>query len=240
MRFYAHEDIKELAKTVLDTVKQIETAVAAELDELDKNDDLKDEVKRERRQMILDNAQNSYRAVREKFGGRVDRLADETRKLAQMIEPPAPNPANAALIQMLSVAPQVTAPMISSAAESISGDAVAFEILCQIAEKNGYGALLAQSAQTRQQHLTRQMLESVADDFQSSFKWYFDARKVYNAYPHGEMPDGMTYGEATVNAGERMQTTKQLEAIERGRAFAFGDDVTIGAEFSSLAANAEL
>lgn len=238
MKFTANTDIEIIAKRVLEEIAKLEAQTAQELHELSENRELRDEVKAEKRAGIIDGYKAIASEISDKYGRKVDAIASEIRKLAAKIEPPAPNPANAAIIQMLSSAPEVTDSMLRSAIESVKDDVLSLEILRQIAQKNGFEEIAMMPAPVKSK-LMRSDLESIAADIQSNFRWYFNSHSAYNEYPDNIPQSEYEQREAIVNYADRAKSGKILDAIGSGAAFQF-DNVSVSAEFAALAATAEL
>lgn len=240
MLFTAHNDFPEIAQHVLDAVKQLTKTATEKLEKLDRDDEMRDDVKAAKKQAILDDYTAAYKKIRTEYGGKVDARADEIRKLAQKIETPAPNPANAAVLQMLQLAPTVTQPMLIRCAESIGDDAIAQEILMQIANQNGYASSITGLMKTPVRHLRQNDLDEIADGLQSSFMRYFGAHSFYDSGDPTRTPANADLRERTLNLCERSCTAAELSEIAGGSAFKFGGDSVLQSEFGGLANSAEL
>ena len=220
------DDIKAIAQRVIDEMKRIAAVTTADLETLENDEDLRTEVKQARREAALNGYKQRFEAFRKDAGKDIDDYADEIRRFAQTISPPAPNPANAAMLQMLSLAPSVTQPMLIRAAESIGDDQTAADILQQIAAENGYHTTLTGILKTPTKHLRKSDLEAVADDLQSSFKQFFDSRTEYECQAERE-------ADRFLNAAERSCSAGILADIAGGSTFSFGGDSGLQAEFDA-------
>ena len=232
---FGKNEIRELAQRVIDEVKRIAAATTAELETLDNNEDLRDEVKLSRKQEILNGYKQQLSAFRKDAGKDIDDYLNEIRRFAQTINPPAPNPANAAMLQMLTLAPTITQPMLIRAAESIGDDQTAADILQQIAAENGYHTTLTGILKPPTKHLRKADIEEVADSLQSSFMRFFDARSNYDDEDPTKAPTYTDQRERVLNLCERTQTAAELADIAGGSAFSFGGDAGLQAEFDLAA-----
>lgn len=237
MKCTARFDIMETAEKMLKAVQKLHDETAAKIEKLNEDKDTKPEVLKQRKEVEEARYLAALADIRAEYGCKIDRAADELRKLSGFVKPRQINPANAGIIQMLSLSPEITWAMLERAAESVGDDATAREILTQIAQRSGYEVQLGTkfASMPIDRHLTKEDIERIADSVQSDFCFYLDANREFAP------PDAAIFpAENFINNAERTEGAARIEAIKNGIPFNFNGDAVVTTEFGSLEATAEL
>ena len=237
MRFTADTDIKEIARAVLDAVQALEKKTDISLNALDENNEIRDEIKKAKRQAIYEDYAKEFADIRKDYSKKVDSRLEEIRKLGNLVPASAMNPASAAIINMLTADRDalVSQRMIEIAAAQIGDDELGREALALVAQRNGYGSAIAMNGKTPKPRLSSDALNSIADDAFFAFRQFFRSHETAKqAREYAQAVDEWT------NNAERTNSAGMLADIANGSMFTFGGDVEMQGQFASLAGSAEL
>lgn len=238
MTISVKNDIEGIAKRVMDDLERIDIQARVKLDELNaEKDDLRPEKYTERRKAILDEAKAGYADVRKQYSEKVNELSAKIDSMANKAQPPASDPEVTAMLQMLTIAPSVSMPMLEMAAERVGADPIAQETLRQIAQRSGQ-MIPPGIMKTPEKHLRPDDIQTISRDICECFNQFFNVRE------NGYLPETVVYNsnyedfdttprDAAINLAQRGHTAANLRDV--GKIFDFGGNEGLQGEFAAIA-----
>lgn len=232
MKFTAQHDIESLSAEILKRFAEIHNRAEEQLKEIaEESAEVRPEITESRRKAVFERAKRQYENARTELGKKIDAAAEQVSNLADTIKPTPPNPSNQAILQLLTMSPNVTQQMLYSAVQEVGTDAFSQDVLRNIAVRHG---LQLPQMPDIERHLTKADVSQIADDLIAVFRFYFDCHKSF--LPDSEIGNGDR--EAIMERGRRSNSEYTLSQFAKGAAFDFNGDSGLQKEFAAAVENA--